>query len=169
MTLEAVTSIAEVIASIGVLVSLIFVGYQYRQHSHLIERGEQNSTMSEWSKIRMAIVENPGVAELWDVARSGDRDLTAAEALRVNTFLEEHLWAAYHIWDRTERGLFQHGRFDEAAGPLVASLLSTEHASAWWTTARGIFPKAFVADVDSALARFPAASGAGGRAREHQG
>lgn len=160
MTLEAVTSIAEVIAAIGVLVSLIFVGYQYRQHSHLIERGEQNSTMAEWSKIRMAIVENPGVAELWHVARSGDRDLMATEALRVNTFLEEHLWAAYHIWDRTERGLFQHGRFEEAAGPLVASLLSTEHASGWWTTARVIFPRAFVVDVDSALARFPTANGA---------
>lgn len=153
MTLEAVTSIAEVIASIGVLISLIFVGYQYRQHSHLIERGEQNATMAEWSKIRMAIVQDPAFAELWHAARTGERTLSDVESLQVDTFLEEYLWAAYHVWDRTNRGLFNHGRFEDAAGPMVGSVLVTPHARAWWPEARNVLPPAFVAEVDAALAR----------------
>ena len=104
----------------------------------------------------MAIVENPDLAELWHLALSGGRELTAAEAMRVDNLLEEHVWAAYHIWDRTQRGLFEHGRFEEAAGPTVGSLLSAEYPGAWWARARAIFPPAFVADVDGALARLEA-------------
>lgn len=151
MTVEVAASIAEVIASVGVLVSLFFVGYQYRQHSHLIERGEQNATMAEWSRIRMALVENPEVAELWHSAQTGSRELTEIESLRMDSFLAEQVWAAYHVWDRTARGLFDHGRFEDAAGPIVASVLRADYARSWWVKSRMVYPSRFVADVDAVI------------------
>lgn len=73
--------------------------------------------------------------------------------------LAEHAWAAFHIWDRTQRGVFPKGTFELSAGPLLCSLLKTPRGDAWWRSAKhkGFIP-AFVWDVDAVLAKDGGAS-----------
>jgi hypothetical protein len=67
--------------------------------------------------------------------------------------LAEHFWAAFHIWDRTQRGVFPKGTFEVTAAPLLSNLLRTARGDAWWRSAKtaGFIP-AFVADVDAVTA-----------------
>jgi hypothetical protein len=65
MTLESVTSVAEILASLGVIVSFFFVAYQIRQNTSQLQRNEPNSTMQQWSTIRMGIIDNRDVADIW--------------------------------------------------------------------------------------------------------
>ncbi len=64
MSFEQISYLAQIVASLGVIVSLIFVGLQIRQNTAALQRNEHNSTMEQWTVIRMAIAKNRDIAEL---------------------------------------------------------------------------------------------------------
>ena len=159
MTLEQFNTALQIVASIGVIVSLIFVGLQIRQNTGALQRNEHNSTMEQWTVIRMAIAKHRDIAELMTAGLHGERALDAADQLRLEQMLQENLWASFHIWERTQRGIFPKGTFELAVGPHLSGLLKTVRGEAWWRSAKhaGFIP-GFVADVDALLAKDNGAS-----------
>jgi hypothetical protein len=159
MSFEQISYLAQIVASIGVVVSLIFVGLQIRQNTGALQRDEHNSTMAQWTVIRMAIAKNREIAELMTAGLHGERALDAADQLRLEQMLAENLWASFHIWERTQRGIFPKGTFELTTGPHLSGLLKTVRGEAWWRSAKqtGFIP-AFVADVDAVLAKDGGAS-----------
>jgi hypothetical protein len=109
MSLEHAFFLSQIIASIAVVASLIFVGHQVRANTLAIQRNEHNSTMEQWTVIRQAIARNREIAELMSVGLSGERKLDSADELRLDQMLQEVGWASFHIWDRTQRGIFPNG------------------------------------------------------------
>lgn len=152
MSLEQISYVAQIAGSAGVIVSLVFVGLQVRQNTAALTRNEHNSTMAQWTVIRSAIFENRDIAELMTSGLSGERALDAADQLRLEQLLQEQLWAAFHVWDRTQRGVFPMGTFEQTSGPLVRSVLDTKRGAAWWAGAKSVgFMPPFVAAVDAVL------------------
>jgi hypothetical protein len=154
MTFEQLSYLAQIVASIGVIVSLIFVGLQIKHNTGALQRNEHNSTMAQWTVIRQAIATNRDIAELMTDGLRGERALDAADQLRLEQMLQEYAWAAFHIWDRTQRGVFPKGTFEFTTGPFLCTLLKTSRGSEWWRNAKsnGFIP-GFVSDVDALLAR----------------
>ena len=154
MTFEQLSYLAQIVASIGVIVSLIFVGLQIKHNTGALQRNEHNSTMAQWTVIRQAIARNRDIAELMTAGLSGERALDAADQLRLEQMLQEYSWASFHIWDRTQRGVFPKGTFEWTAGPMLCELLKTARGRAWWRSAKGKgFIPGFVSDVDALLAK----------------
>jgi hypothetical protein len=152
MSLEQWSYLAQIIAAFGVVASLVFVGLEIRHNTAVLYRNEHNSTMAQWTVIRMAIVRHRDVAELMTAGLHGTRALDAADQLRLEHFLNEHAWAGFHIWDRTQRGVFAKGTFEATAGPLLADILSTGQGAAWWSRAKGTyFPPDYAGVVDAVL------------------
>ena len=86
--------------------------------------------------------------------------LDAADQLRLEQLLAEYAWAAFHIWDRTQRGVFSSGTFELTGGALLCDLLRTGRAAAWWQGAKNVgFVPEYVAEVDAMLARSVGPSG----------
>src|SRR6185295_9358138 len=112
MSFEQISYLAQIIASVGVVVSLIFVGLQIRQNTGVLQRDEHNSTMEQWTVIRQAIAQNRDIAELMTAGLQGERALDAADQLRLEQMLAENAWASFHIWERTQRGIFPKGTFE---------------------------------------------------------
>ena len=159
MSFEQISYLAQIVASIGVVVSLIFVGLQIRQNTGALERNEHNSTMEQWTVIRQAIAQNRDVAELMTTGLRGERALDAADQLRLEQMLQEHAWAAFHIWERTQRGIFPKGTFEATAGLLLCILLKTPRGEEWWRNAKNVgFIPGYVSDVDALLAKNAALS-----------
>jgi hypothetical protein len=152
--LEQLSYVAQIVGSIGVIVSLLFVGSQIRQNTRALERNEHNSTMAQWTVIRQAIATDRGMAELMTAGLNGERTLDAADQLRLGEMLQECAWASFHIWDRMQRGVFPKGTFEATAGVYLCGLLRTTGGKAWWDHAKrfGFVPQ-FVADVDALLAK----------------
>jgi hypothetical protein len=154
MSFQQLSELAQIVASVGVVVSLIFVGLQIKQNTRALQRAEHNSTMEQWTVIRQAIAQNRDIAELMTAGLQGERALDAADQLRLEQMLQENAWAAFHIWDRTQRGIFPKGTFEATAGALLGTLLRTPGGETWWRSAKQIgFHPGFVADVDAVLAR----------------
>jgi hypothetical protein len=153
MTLDQWSSLAQILGSIGVVVSLVFVGLQVRQNTSAIARNEHNNTMAQWTVVRMAVAQSRDMAELMTAGLAGTRELDDADHLRMAQMLAEYAWASFHIWDRTQRGVFPPGTFEATAGPLLAEVLTTPRGGDWWREAKhvGYFP-GYVAAVDAVLA-----------------
>src|ERR1700686_1442949 len=154
MSFEQLSYLAQIVASVAVIVSLIFVGLQIKHNTGALQRNEHNSTMAQWTVIRMAIAKNRDIAELMTAGLQGESALDAADQLRLEQMLQENAWAAFHIWDRTQRGVFPKGTFEATAGPLLRGFLTTARGGTWLRSAKhkGFIP-AFVADVDAFLAK----------------
>jgi len=151
--LEQFAYLAQIVASVGVVLSLIFVGLQIRQSTAVLQRNEHNSTMEQWTVIRMAIAKHRELAELMTAGLDGERPLDAADQLRLEQMLQENAWAAFHIWDRTQRGVFPKGTFEQTGGALLRIILKTPRGRAWWQGAKSVgFVQDYVADVDAVLA-----------------
>jgi len=112
MSFEQLSYFAQIVASVGVIVSLIFVGLQIKHNTGALQRNEHNSTMAQWTVIRQAIAGNRDIAELMTAGLNGERALDAADQLRLEQMLAEYAWASFHIWDRTQRGVFPKGTFE---------------------------------------------------------
>ena len=154
MSLEHAFFVSQIIASIALVASLIFVGLQVRDNTTALQRNEHNSTMAQWTVIRMAVARNRDIAELMTDGLHGRRRLDHADQLRLEQMLQENAWACFHIWDRTQRGVFPKGTFEVTGGALLCGLLKTERGGAWWRSAKHIgFIPAFVGDVDTLLAK----------------
>ena len=154
MSFQQISYLAQTVASMGVIVSLIFVGLQIRQNTRALERAEHNSTMGQLTVIRQAIAQNRDIAELMTAGLHGERTMDAADQLRLGQMLAEQAWAAFQIWDRTQRGIFPQGTFEVLGGALLGTVLRTPGGAAWWQSAKQSgygFPPGFVADVDALL------------------
>jgi hypothetical protein len=53
----------------------------------------------------------------------GEPPLDGADQLRLEQMLAENLRASFHIWERTQRGIFPKGTFELTAGPHLSGLL----------------------------------------------
>ena len=152
MSFQQLADLAQIVASIGVIVSLIFVGLQIRHNTGALQRNEHNATMAQWTVIRMAIAKDRDIAELMTAGLHGERSMDAADQLRLEQMLSEYAWASFHIWDRTQRGVFPKGTFEATAGVMMCDLLRTQRGEAWWRSAKHVgFIPGFVADVDALL------------------
>ena len=154
MSLEQLSFLAQILGSVGVVVSLVFVGLQIKHNTSALVRNEHNSTMAQWTVIRQAIVTNRDVAELMTAGLQGERELDAADQLRLEQLLAEYAWASFHIWDRTQRGVFPVGTFEQTGGALLCRVLRTKTGGRWWQGAKATgFVPGFVRDVDAMLAK----------------
>jgi hypothetical protein len=159
MSFEQLSYLAQIVASVGVIVSLIFVGLQIKHNTGALQRNEHNSTMAQWTVIRQAIARNRDIAELMTAGLSGEHALDAADQLRLEQMLQEYAWASFHIWDRTQRGVFPKGTFEATAGAFLCGLLTTPRGGTWWRNAKHMgFIPGFVLDVDAVLAKNSGAS-----------
>jgi hypothetical protein len=153
MSLEQIAYMAQIIASVGVVLSLIFVGLQVRQSTAALQRNEHNSTTEQWTVIRMAIAKDRDIAELMTAGFGGTRPLDEADQLRLEQLLQENAWPSFHIWDRTRRGVFPKRTVEQTGGALLRIILKTPRGDAWWQEAKTVgFVPDYVADVDAVLA-----------------
>jgi hypothetical protein len=90
MSFEQISYLAQIVASVAVVLSLMFVALQIKQNTSALQRNEHNSTMAQWTVIRMAIAGNRDIAELMTEGLRGERALDAADQLRLEQMLQEY-------------------------------------------------------------------------------
>ena len=94
MNWNAIVAVSQLIAAVGVILSLVFVGLQIKQNTRALQRTEHNSTMEQWTVIRQAIAQNRDIAEIMTTGLHGESDLDAADQLRLEQMLQENGWVA---------------------------------------------------------------------------
>ena len=155
MNWDAIVAISQLVAAVGVILSFVFVGLQIRQNTAALQRNEHNSTMAQWTVIRMAIARNRDIAEIMTAGLHGETALDAADQLRLEQMLAEQAWAPSTFGTERSVAIFPKGTFEVNSRALLCSLLETTRGGPWWSSAKetgyGFIP-GFVLDVDAMLA-----------------
>jgi hypothetical protein len=81
MSLEHAFFVSQIIASVAIVASLIFVGLQVRDNTTALQRDEHNSTMAQWTVIRIVVAKHRDVAELMTDGFNGSRAKTSPSGL----------------------------------------------------------------------------------------
>jgi hypothetical protein len=141
-----------VVANIGVMIGLLFVAYQINQNTTQLRRAEMNATHEQISAWRHAIMENQGLAEIWEIASRDPKELSAAQRVRLDLTLEEIFWANFQTWDRARVGAIE-GSMGRTAVQSVVSLIGVSaSARDWWERRRKWFDVEFQKAVDAPAA-----------------
>lgn len=85
MTLETIYFISGIVAAVGVIGSLVFVGLQMHQNTKAIRLSSANHFQSSVGEMEYFIAQNPEFVELLVKGRTG-QTITEAEQLRLWVF-----------------------------------------------------------------------------------
>jgi hypothetical protein len=147
MSIEQLGSIGEFIASIAVVISLLYLARQMRQNTSQLSRNEMNATHEQVSYWRHAIVENADLAEIWHKGVN-DEALTPVEETRLHFTLQELAWTLIQWRDRAATGAIDPIRADEAIEGMHTVVTSSERFRKWWRENKRGLPREFMDGVD---------------------
>src|SRR5260221_3027083 len=154
MTLEQVSLVSQMVAALGVIASLIFVGYQVRDSARAVRSATAQAVHDNYANWYLTLADNP-LALATSLKGAVDYDsLTAAEkaqfvctfkaflSLGQNAFhqyreghLAEQLWAGWEI--------------------LMLYVVKTPGGATFWRERRHVFGKDFQSEVDRIMQRAP--------------
>jgi len=86
LTLSDLAQLAEILAGIAVVLSLIYVGMQVRQNTQAIEIAAAQQSHDAYRQVQVAIMEEPMMAAALEKAFS-NQPLDAIEAFQVDTYV----------------------------------------------------------------------------------
>jgi hypothetical protein len=151
MSLNDISSIANLLAAIGVLITLIYMARQVSQgnrlsklqvRQHMVQQAQQE--LYQWS--RDASLRNAFVTK---------EPLSAAELEVMHYFLIAAMRQREWEWFQFKDGIIKKDVYEAYHG-VIALHLGVERTRAWWRTVGRIgFNSSFVADVDAFLAKQP--------------
>ena len=153
LTLIEITGIAEIVGTVAIVVSLIFVGLQLRQNSSQFETAAIQAGMS-YVEAANDLFANPDTTELVIRGLDDFDGLTQVEKARFDGLLY-NIITKYFVTRQyfDQGGLTQRDidSYDEA----LAMLLSSPGAVQWWRLSKAGNPP-FVQDtIDGILRRYP--------------
>jgi hypothetical protein len=151
MSLNDISSIANLLAAIGVLITLIYMARQVSQgnrltklqvRQHMVQQAQQE--LYQWS--RDANLRNAFVTK---------EPLSGAELEVMHYFLIAAMRQREWEWFQFKDGIIKKDVYEAYHG-VIALHLGVERTRAWWRTVGRIgFNSSFVADVDAFLAKQP--------------
>ena len=149
MTLDLVVAISQLVAAIGVILSLIFLAVQLRQNTRAVRSTSIQNLVQSLSDTAQTNIGNEYLVPIMLKANAGS-DLIDEERLRL------HFWFIM-AFRRFEGVYFQRklGLVDSAITDGFErshlSILASPSGRKWWSGAKGIFNSGFVAYVDEQL------------------
>jgi hypothetical protein len=106
MSFEQLSYLVQIVASVGVIVCLIFVGLQIKHNTGALQRNEHNSTMAQWTVIRQAIAGNRDIAELMTAGLHGEDAMHLLQPQLIGgKMLTEYAWVLPHLGQNATRCL----------------------------------------------------------------
>jgi hypothetical protein len=148
MKLEKLSSLAELVSAIAIVVTLAYLAIETQQNTAAVQASVRQAMLADELELVRQLLDYP----ILMTGRSGDADLSDEELVRLHgnilslVRIRENQWLQY-----------QNGVLDERTWrtyqSAIPAVLSTEFMRSWWRnrTALGRFDEGFVADVDKLL------------------
>lgn len=151
MTLEDFSNLSQIVGSLAVIASLLFVGWQVRQNTSALKRTEANATQQQFQAIRLLVAGDRDVARLWVQLEQG-KALDPVERTRVVALVSEIVWCIFNVWERSRQHFIPHDEFGRAAATYMIRILRSPSGNEWWQMAKAGYPPGFVIEIDNLVA-----------------
>ena len=152
MNWEALGAIANLIAAIGVIATLIYLSIQIRQNTKAVRSASVQNLVQSLSATAQAAVENEFIIPLLLKANTGDSALTEEERTRLHFWFVMAFRRFEGVYFQRELG-FVDARVIEGFERSNIDIIASKSGQAWWTNSKEIFNSGFVSYVDELLKR----------------
>ena len=137
--LSELASIAEIIASIAVVISLLFVGVQIYNNTAVMRAAESNDLYDAMREVDLTVLSHPHLMIAVDKAMTGRRAEMSDEEI---LYFRQYVSQVFNIW---EQSFFR----------AEDGMMSNENYLAWEATFAQYFPRGLTtADLDYILPWF---------------
>ncbi len=147
-TLQEWASVAQIAATVGVLVSLVALAYQLRENTRTLRLNQMQATLANYNAVRLALMGDPNFAH---VALTGfaDRDaLSEVDQFRFNSFMDYLFYSGHAHFTRTVEVSQNSGLWNASALFYQRLVQENPGAAAWWCSNNGGFNPAFIQSVE---------------------
>ncbi len=159
MNWDAVAALAELLAAVGVVASLVYLALQVRQNTAQVRLNSESLGMAhEMGGAQMSVSIALAAAtdrELSELLRRGmnlEGELSASERVRFGSFLYAALAGFQAGYYNYRKGFADPGAWQGHESDMIQTM-SSPGARAWWPRARMRFSPQFAEYVDGILAR----------------
>lgn len=157
MNWEALAAIGEMVAAVGVIVSLLYLASQVRGNSRQLRHASAQAVLDKLNGLIGQLAFTPGAGDVWTRGLSGLDALEGDEELvRFSSMLLQAFWAYEEVLHYRQAGLVEDWAWTHAKAP-VEHFMRTPGFQEWWRLRKDWFGEAFQAHVDQ---RMPEATGA---------
>lgn len=150
MDLATVTNIAEIVASLGVVVSLIYIATEFRHNADRSRLESMGQAIETQVRQFARLTEDPENAELFRRALVDFDGLSQSQKGQVSTVIHEIALSHNVIRHAYESGLMPDEEYKALQSNWV-SLMRTRGGRQWWQVWRGMMPTDVVDYVDAVL------------------
>ena len=155
MTLDTIATIANIMASGAVVLTLVFIGLQLRQNAHLTRMAAAQTSAQLLSANMGRVTESGDLAEIL-TREAGHTGWTRAEFLRVSNFLSISFRHFEVLHTHRRFGVFEDELWEGSEARLRESL-SDPDIRAWWAESRVVYARSFGKYVDKLSAELDVA------------
>jgi hypothetical protein len=144
MNMAKLQEILSLIASVGVIASIIFLGIEMQQNTDMMQSQTRNSIVENQLSFYESITDNPQLAVIMTELRK-DADFYASgspERTRYHFFVMSQLRMWENEWYQYQKGLFDQKEFDSRVNTWKTNIAVPINAIIW-TNIRGAFSEDF--------------------------
>jgi len=151
--------IAEIVAAVAVVFSLLFVGVQLREYNKVARGEARNQTMEQWSNVRRSIYTDAGTAEIYVRGKADPDSLDDTERLRFNYIMTEITLAVYQMYARWDDGYLPLENFEGGIQGMLAELCTPGGRVRLQQVRQNSF-SGYVEEIEKRIPEFEATTGA---------
>jgi len=154
MNWEALGAIANLLAAVGVIATLIYLAIQIRQNTKAVRSSSIQNLVQSFSTTAQAAVENEYIIPLLLKANAGSEALTQEERARVHFWFIMTFRRFEGVYLQRDLGIVDAEVIDGFERSHIA-ILASKSAQQWWTDSKEIFNSGFVSYLEELLKKGP--------------
>ena len=152
MNWEAVGAIANLLAALGVIATLIYLAIQIRQNTKAVRSSSIQNLVQSLSTTAQAAVENTHIIPLLLKANAGAGALTEEERTQLHFWFIMTIRRFEGVYFQRDLGFVDAAVIEGFERSHIA-ILASKSGQAWWTSSKEIFNSGFVTYVEELLNR----------------
>ena len=152
MNWDAISAVSETIATIAVVVSLIYLAIQVSQNTETLKRQGLESARERFLSHYDRTTETQVDADIFRKGMNNFEKMSPAEQGCFHSKMHPLIHSFHHAWDLHRAGLLPDYEFTAMRSHTV-SFLMTKGAQQWWAIHKTVPPPEIVNYLDSAVAK----------------
>ncbi len=149
MNLQLLSTLAEIIGSIGVVISLIYLAQQIKLSNVFSHSNTRRDMLQSTVQELYTVVENPIIWEAFN-----KESLTKSEKYQLHAWIVANIRQREFEWFQMENGIIDISTFKSYTG-IIGIILGTKRTRRWWSEYKIYYDPKFIAYVDEYLEKQP--------------
>ena len=145
--LNELAQIAEIIAAVAVVMSLIYVGKEVQSNTAAVRGAAMQAIATTDADILMTVASDATLSEIVRLGHQDPSQLTPSDSFRYSLFMRQFWLSFQNIYQQSELGLLDQSVWQSYVS-VICEMASRPGVQKTWSNHAGILDTAFVAEIE---------------------